>query len=98
MKEIRWLKRVPLQAFDRLQVVKYISTCSSVMSKGLLNAFIPCVSPSAQNGADALVLWLIFEEQIDFERFESAAAPRVRDWWSELVLAALALPRTEVRI
>ena len=45
---------------------------------------------------DALVLWLIFEEAVDYMRFESAAAPYVRDWWSELVLAAHDLPITQV--
>ena len=95
-KNMRQLKRMPLQAFDRLHVMKYISTRCDVMSRGLLNACIPCVSPNAHNGANALVLWLIFEEQIDFERFESSAAPRVKDWWSELVVAAHALPTTEV--
>ena len=93
---LRRLKRVPSQAFDRLQVMKYISTRSDVCSRGLRAACIPCASPSAHKGLDALVLWLMFEEEDDFARFSQAAAPRVKDWWSELVLAAHALPTTEV--
>ena len=97
-RDMRRLKRVSVQDFDRLHVMKYISTHSDVVSRGLLKAFIPCISPPGRSGGDALVLWLIFEEQNDFERFESAATQIVRDWWSELVVAAHALPTTEVRI
>ena len=96
MRNLRQLKRVSLEDFDRLQVMKYISTRSDVMNRGLTAACIPCASPLVQEGANALVLWLMFEEKVDFERFESAAASRVKDWWPELVLAAHALPTTEV--
>ena len=95
-RRLRRLKRVSSQAFDRLQIVKYTSTLSDVARRGLAAACIPCASPLVHDGAVALVLWLMFEEKVDFDRFESAAAPRVKDWWSELVLAAHALPTMEV--
>ena len=96
-KKLRRLKRVRSLAFDRLQVMKYISTRSDVISRALLAACLPCVSPPEHHGADALVLWLIFEERLDFQRFESTADPHVNDWWPELVLAAHALPVAEVQ-
>ena len=97
-KDLRALKRVPLPAFDRLQVIKYISRQSDVVSRGLLAECFSYAGPSVHRGADALVLWLIFEERVDFERFNSEAPSRVRDWWSELVLAAHDLPTAQVQM
>lgn len=95
-RHLRRLKRVSSQAFDRLQIMKYTSTLSDVAKRGLVAACISCASPLVHDGASALVLWLMFEEKADFDRFDSEAAPQVKDWWSELVLAAHALPTMEV--
>ena len=95
-KDFRRVVRVPLPAFDQLQVVKYVSARSDVISK-LLYSFIPWASTRKYNSADALVLWLLFEEKVDFESFTSETPANVKDWWSELVLFAHDRLTTEVR-
>ena len=72
--------------YNVLQTVKYLTPNSRVLARELMKGFCSCMQPAVKSSVSVVAVWIIFEEQEDYQLFVSnPRSTGVSKWETELL-------------